>query len=67
LKNHIKTLISYYTGGALGSALPGYAYGAYGWAGVVACSVAAFALAMLANATLCGVPPRKVSARPSAS
>jgi YNFM family putative membrane transporter len=52
-------LAFYYAGGALGSALPGYAFSAYGWPGVVACSVGALALALVANLTLCGFPPRQ--------
>jgi YNFM family putative membrane transporter len=55
-------LAFYYSGGALGSALPGHAYATYGWRGVIACSVGAFLLAFLANATLCGLPPRRLSA-----
>jgi YNFM family putative membrane transporter len=55
-------LAFYYSGGALGSALPGYAFAAYGWPGVVACSVGALAIASVANATLCGFPPRRPTA-----
>lgn len=55
-------LTSYYVGGTLGAALPGLAWQAAGWPGVVAACVAATALAMLANALLCGrVPPPGVA------
>jgi YNFM family putative membrane transporter len=61
-------LTSYYVGGTLGSALPGLAFQAAGWGGVVACAVAALAVALLANAFLCGRAPRHAdsyySARP---
>ncbi|HET7753743.1 MAG TPA: MFS transporter [Anaeromyxobacteraceae bacterium] len=59
-------LAFYYTGGALGSALPGHAFTAYGWPGVIAFSAGALALAFLSNATLCGIPPRRLSAPPDA-
>jgi YNFM family putative membrane transporter len=51
-------LTSYYVGGTLGAALPGLAWQAAGWPGVVAACVAATAGAMLANALLCGRVPR---------
>jgi YNFM family putative membrane transporter len=51
-------LTSYYVGGTLGAALPGLAFQAVGWAGVVAACVAATVVAMLANALLCGRMPR---------
>jgi YNFM family putative membrane transporter len=47
-------LTSYYVGGTLGAALPGLAYQAAGWSGVVTACVAATLVAMLANAFLCG-------------
>ncbi len=46
-------LASYYAGGTLGSWLPGLAWEARGWPGVVAASVAALLLAMVAVALLC--------------
>jgi YNFM family putative membrane transporter len=46
-------LASYYAGGTLGSWLPGLAWEAWGWPGVVAASVAALLLAMVAVAVLC--------------
>jgi MFS transporter, YNFM family, putative membrane transport protein len=52
-------LTSYYVGGTLGSALPGLAYQAAGWRGVVACCASAVALALVANAFLCGREPRR--------
>jgi YNFM family putative membrane transporter len=45
-------------GGTLGAALPGLAWQAAGWSGVVAACVAATVVAMLANALLCGRVPR---------
>jgi len=51
-------LTSYYVGGTLGAALPGLAWQAAGWSGVVAACVAATVVAMLANALLCGRVPR---------
>lgn len=47
-------LTSYYVGGTLGSSLPGLAWQAVGWPGVVGSCVAAVAIALLANAFLCG-------------
>ncbi len=47
-------LTSYYVGGTLGAAIPGLAYQAAGWNGVVAVCLAATVAAMLANALLCG-------------
>jgi YNFM family putative membrane transporter len=55
-------LTAYYVGGTLGAALPGLAFQATGWGGVVAACVAATVVAMLANALLCGRVPR---ARPT--
>ncbi len=43
----------YYLGATLGSVLPGYAWQAWGWPGVVASCVAAFASGLLAVAFLC--------------
>lgn len=42
-------LVSYYLGGTLGGVLPGLAWQARGWPGVVAVCVGAFALALLAD------------------
>lgn len=47
-------LTAYYVGGTLGSSLPGLAFQAVGWWGVVGSCVAAVAIALLANAFLCG-------------
>jgi YNFM family putative membrane transporter len=52
-------LAFYYLGGTLGSWLPGHAWQAWRWPGVVAVSVLSLALALLADAVLCGAsPPR---------
>jgi YNFM family putative membrane transporter len=51
-------LTSYYVGGTLGAVLPGLAFQAVGWSGVVAACVAATVVALLANAVLCGRVPR---------
>src|SRR6266508_3116775 len=51
-------LTSYYVGGTLGSALPGLAFQAAGWRGVVLACAAAVGVAMVANAVLCGRVPR---------
>ena len=56
-------LTSYYVGGTLGAALPGLAFQATGWPGVVGACVAATVVAMLANALLCGRMPRGRPAR----
>jgi YNFM family putative membrane transporter len=55
-------LTSYYVGGTLGAAIPGLAFQAIGWGGVVAACVAATGVAMAANALLCGRVPRGASA-----
>jgi YNFM family putative membrane transporter len=47
-------LTFYYLGGTLGSVLPGLAWQAWGWPGVVACCVASTGVGLLANALLCG-------------
>jgi len=47
-------LTFYYLGGTLGSLLPGLAWQAWGWPGVVASCGAAVLLGLVANATLCG-------------
>jgi YNFM family putative membrane transporter len=44
-------LSAYYMGGTLGSVLPGLAWEAWGWTGVVAGCAAALAVAFAANAT----------------
>lgn len=51
-------LTSYYVGGTLGSALPGLAFQSAGWSGVVLSCAGAVAVALLANALLCGRVPR---------
>jgi YNFM family putative membrane transporter len=48
-------LTFYYLGGTFGSVLPGLAWQAWGWTGVVACCSASVAVGLLANALLCGV------------
>jgi len=52
-------LTSYYVGGTLGSALPGLAWQAAGWNGVVGACIAATLVAMAANALLCGRLPSR--------
>ncbi len=52
-------LTFYYVGGTLGSVLPGLAWQAAGWKGVVAACGAALVVALLANALLCGRAPRE--------
>ncbi len=52
-------LTSYYVGGTLGSALPGLAFQAAGWRGVVLACAASVLVAMAANALLCGRVPRR--------
>jgi YNFM family putative membrane transporter len=47
-------LTFYYLGGTLGSVLPGLAWQAAGWPGVLACCVAETGVGLLANALLCG-------------
>jgi YNFM family putative membrane transporter len=54
-------LTSYYVGGTLGSVLPGFAFEAAGWRGVVASGAAAAGVAFLANALLCGRVPRRAA------
>jgi YNFM family putative membrane transporter len=46
-------LAFYYIGATVGSVLPGYAWQAWGWAGVVASCEIALLLALLANWLLC--------------
>jgi YNFM family putative membrane transporter len=43
----------YYVGATFGSVLPGYAWQAFGWPGVVATCVLAFGLGLLADLVLC--------------
>jgi YNFM family putative membrane transporter len=43
----------YYLGATFGSVLPGYAWQAWGWPGVVGACVAAFAAGMLSVLFLC--------------
>jgi YNFM family putative membrane transporter len=43
----------YYVGATLGSSLPGYAWQAWGWRGVAASCVAALAVGLVADVTLC--------------
>jgi YNFM family putative membrane transporter len=51
-------LTAYYLGGTLGSSVPGLAWERWGWPGVVAACLGALAVALVANATLCGMPSR---------
>ena len=44
----------YYVGASLGSALPGYAWQAWGWPGVAAACVTALAVGLVADGLLCG-------------
>ena len=44
----------YYLGAVFGSLLPGFAWESWGWPGVVATCIAAFVVALFANALLCG-------------
>jgi YNFM family putative membrane transporter len=46
-------LAFYYVGGTLGSSLPGFAWEGFGWPGVVAASLAAILVGLVANALLC--------------
>lgn len=46
-------LAFYYGGASLGSVLPGFAWQAFGWHGVVATCVASLAVGLLADAVLC--------------
>jgi YNFM family putative membrane transporter len=43
----------YYLGATFGSVLPGYAWQAFGWPGVVATCLAAFAVGLLSDLALC--------------
>jgi len=52
----------YYLGGTLGASLPGLAWEARGWPGVVAICGAAVAVGMAANAFLCGRAPAAAAA-----
>ena len=56
-------LAFYYLGGTLGSVLPGLAWQAAGWPGVVAISVGAVGVALLSNAVLCREPAAAGAAR----
>ena len=44
----------YYVGASLGSALPGYAWQAWGWPGVAASCVTALFVGLAADGVLCG-------------
>ncbi len=55
-------LTFYYVGGTLGSWLPGHAWQAWRWPGVVAVSVAAMAAGLAADVLLCGAPARHLAA-----
>ena len=57
-------LAFYYVGGTLGSVLPGLAWQAWRWPGVVAVCVVSLAAGIAADALLCGAPPRE-AARPA--
>jgi MFS transporter, YNFM family, putative membrane transport protein len=48
----------YYVGGTLGSVLPGLAWQAWRWPGVVGVCAASLGVAVLADALLCGAPAR---------
>ncbi len=50
-------LAAYYVGGTFGAVLPGLAFQAVGWPGVVASCAASVGVALLANALLCGRVP----------
>ncbi|NTU86339.1 MAG: MFS transporter, partial [Chloroflexales bacterium] len=52
-------LMSYYVGGTLGAALPGVAWQALGWGGVVALCLAALGAALLAAWLLCADEPAR--------
>jgi MFS transporter, YNFM family, putative membrane transport protein len=52
-------LAFYYVGGTFGSVLPGLAWQAWRWPGVVGVCAAGLAAALAADALLCGAPPRK--------
>jgi YNFM family putative membrane transporter len=52
----------YYLGGTLGASLPGLAWQARGWPGVVGVCAAAVVVGMAANAFLCGRAPAAVAA-----
>jgi YNFM family putative membrane transporter len=54
-------LTAYYLGGTLGASLPGLAFQAVGWEGVVAVCGAGVGVALLANAALCGRPSRQAA------
>ncbi len=58
-------LSSYYVGGTFGSSLPGLAWQAWRWPGVVACCMASMAVGLLADLVLCG--PARSSAAQNAS
>ena len=47
-------LTSYYLGGTLGGVLPGFAWQAWGWHGVVGTCVSALLIALVADWGLCG-------------
>jgi YNFM family putative membrane transporter len=49
-------LAFYYVGATFGSALPGYAWQAWGWPGVAAACITALALGLLADWLLCARP-----------
>ncbi len=48
-------------GGTLGSAIPGLAFQAVGWPGVVATCAAAVGAALVANTLLCGRMPHRAA------
>ena len=51
-------LTFYYVGGTLGSVLPGLAWQAWRWPGVVGVCAASLGIGLAADAVLCGAPPR---------
>lgn len=52
-------LTFYYVGGTLGSVLPGLAWQAWRWPGVVGVCAAGLAIALAADAVLCAAPARR--------
>jgi MFS transporter, YNFM family, putative membrane transport protein len=54
-------LTFYYVGGTLGSVLPGFAWEAWRWPGVVGMCAASLGIGLLADALLCGAPGRTPS------
>ena len=59
-------LMFYYVGGTLGSVLPGLAWQAWRWPGVVAVCTASLGVALVADAVLCGAPGERQNASSNA-